>query len=245
MSNREEVLIIAHRGASADKPENTVDAFVEAGRQGADWVELDVRLTLDGELIVNHDAWYHDERTVWATPSPERPASVPDLATSLDACLDAGASGVNVELKNLPDDLGGDDVPWSLDPADALLDLLSSREAAGIEEQILVSSFDPPTIDRIREMGGPPTGQLLVELPAWPTVIESCVERGHTALHPWDPFVDRPVVEAAQEAGLALNVWTVDDPDRIRRLADMGAHGIITNVPARARAALQNPPDPA
>ena len=63
-------------------------------------------------------------------------------------------------------------------------------------------------------------------------------EAGAGALHPWDPLVDAAMVEHCHRLGLAVNVWTVDDPDRIRALAALGVDGIITNVPALARAAL-------
>ncbi|MGI9577604.1 MAG: glycerophosphodiester phosphodiesterase [Microthrixaceae bacterium] len=238
MSKREDVLIIAHRGASAECPENTVEAFAEAGKQRSDWVELDVRAARDGTLIVHHDAWYHDGRTVWATPSDERPESVPDLETALDACLVSAGMGVNVEIKNLPDDLGGDDVPWSLEVVDATCDLLESRRAAGVGQQILLTSFDRDSLDRVRTLDGPPSGQLVFDVPAWPEVFESCVERGHVAVNPWDPFVDEAFVEAAHSAGLEVNVWTVDEYQRVRDLAAMGVDGIITNVPAAARKAL-------
>lgn len=243
MTKREDVLIIAHRGASAEHPENTLEAFVEAGKQRSDWVELDVRMTLDGALIVHHDAWYHDRRTVWNTPSEQRPTAVPDLEAALDACLQTPGMGVNVEIKNVPDDLGGDDVPWALDVVDATCELLRSRAQSaaangGLPQEILVTSFDAESLDRVRELGGPPTGQLVFDLPAWPEVLDSCVERGHVAVNPWNPFVDAPFVEAAHMAGLAVNVWTVDEYDRVRHLAEMGVDGIITNVPAAARRAL-------
>ena len=233
MSEREDVLIIAHRGASAEHPENTVEAFVEAGNQGSDWVELDVRMALDGALIVHHDAWYHDVRTVWNTQSEQRPATVPDLEAALNACLETPGMGVNVEIKNVPGDLGGDKVPWSLDVVDATCALLRSRRVRGVDQEILVTSFDVESLDRVRELGGPPTGQLVFDLPVWPDVLDSCRERGHIAVNPWDPFVD-----AAHEAGLAVNVWTVDEYNRVRDLAEMGVDGIITNVPAAARRAL-------
>ncbi|MEC7778667.1 MAG: glycerophosphodiester phosphodiesterase, partial [Actinomycetota bacterium] len=51
-------LVVAHRGASLDRRENTVEAFEEAETQGADWVELDVRLSADGVLVVHHDAHF-------------------------------------------------------------------------------------------------------------------------------------------------------------------------------------------
>jgi glycerophosphoryl diester phosphodiesterase len=77
-------LVIAHRGASAHAPENTVQAFVLAGELGADWVELDVH-EVDGVLVVSHDL-----------PAP---TGAPTLAEALAAC---GALGVNVEVKDAP-----------------------------------------------------------------------------------------------------------------------------------------------
>ena len=54
---------------------------------------------------------------------------------------------------------------------------------------------------------------------------------GHAAIHPWVPTVDRAAVDAAHAAGLAVNVWTCDDPDRMRELIGWGIDGICTNVP--------------
>ena len=61
---------------------------------------------------------------------------------------------------------------------------------------------------------------------------------GHAALHPYDATVTAELVSACHEAGLLVNVWTVDDPARIRELADIGVDGIVTNVPDVARHAL-------
>jgi glycerophosphoryl diester phosphodiesterase len=58
---------------------------------------------------------------------------------------------------------------------------------------------------------------------------------GHVALHPWDYLVDDALLEAAREQGLEVNVWTVDDPDRMAQLVAMGVHGLCTNVPDVAR----------
>ena len=56
MNFQKRPLVIAHRGASADFPENSLDAFTGALQQGADWIELDVRRSKDGVLVVHHDA---------------------------------------------------------------------------------------------------------------------------------------------------------------------------------------------
>src|SRR4029078_7765283 len=93
--------IIAHRGASADYPENTVEAFRAAGPLGANWVELDVRRTADGAPAVHHDAQLRAGRAIVGAAAADLPESVPSLAQALDACRPLG---VNVEIKNSPHD---------------------------------------------------------------------------------------------------------------------------------------------
>src|SRR4051812_14055963 len=90
-------LVIGHRGASAARPENTVEAFRHAAELGADWVELDVRRTADGALVVHHDAELPDGRLIVALDAGELPPSVASLDQAMTAC--AGL-GVNVEIKN-------------------------------------------------------------------------------------------------------------------------------------------------
>ena len=69
-------------------------------------------------------------------------------------------------------------------------------------------------------------------------MVAAVAERGHRALHPHHAFVDADLVAAAHRAGVELNTWTVDEPDRIRWLADAGVDAVITNAPADALAAL-------
>lgn len=161
----------------------------------------------------------------------------------MDICLEAAsigevAMGVNVEIKNTPGDLGGDEVPRSLEVADAVVELLAARAHRGVDQRILISSFDPETIDRVRDIDGPPTAQLVLDVSSWPDVIASTAGRGHGFVHPWDPFVDEAFIESSHEAGLRVNTWTVDERARIAALAAMGVDGVVTNVPAAARAAI-------
>src|SRR5512144_2235693 len=95
--------VIAHRGASRAAPENTVAAFRRAAELAAEMVELDVRRSADGRLVVHHDAHLADGRAVAATRADELPAAVPDLAAALDACV---GMAVNIEIKNDPDEPG-------------------------------------------------------------------------------------------------------------------------------------------
>ncbi len=226
--------IVAHRGASAAHPENTLEAFVGALAEGANWVELDVRLSGDGQLVVHHDAWYSSGLGIATSSADVRPASVPLLAEALDACA---GMGVNVEIKNSPGDLGDDDVPHDLAVAERVVSLVTQR---GPGQPIQVSSFDEPTLARVKELAPElPTAQLLFDLHADPRAVERAAAAGHDAINPWDPFVDEALIARCDALGLEVNPWTVDDPDRIRTLAALGVTGIITNTPAAARAALQ------
>ena len=226
-------LVIGHRGASADFPENTAAAFRGAAEQGADWVELDVRVNRLGELVVHHDPDFGDGRSVWSTTLADAPAGTLDLEQALNACA---PMGVNVEIKNSPGDLS--DAPYALEVVDLVLDLLGRRQEAGILEQVLVSSFDLPTLDRVRTLSPvPPTGYLVMD-PATADAVAVAAGNGHTAIHPWDPGVTEELMEQCRSAGLLCNTWTVDQPDRIAALAALGVDGIVTNTPAAALAAL-------
>lgn len=223
-------LIVGHRGASRDHPENTLDAFRGASTQLADGVELDVRSTADGVLAVCHDPRLTDGRVIAELDAASLPASMPTLA---DAIGVSTPMLVNVEIKH------GDHEPgFSEDRrlADAVMSAIAELEAV---PPILVSSFDLATIDRVRVIAAHvPTGYLVLSAIDPIDAIAVCAERGHVAIHPNDWFVDEALIGRAHDAGVAVNVWTVDDPDRIRVLASWGVDAIITNTPALARAAL-------
>jgi glycerophosphoryl diester phosphodiesterase len=227
MSNSARPLIYAHRGASADHPENTLAAFAGAREQGSDWVELDVHLSADGALVVHHDFEYADGRAVVGTTAEDRPATVPLLAEVLDECA---GMGVNIEIKvDRPDTA----------LAECVVALVQERRAAGIDQPISVSSFDEATLDLVRAADPDiDIAQLLFDLSADPDAIERAAQRGAMAIHPWDPFVDAELLERCHRLGMQVNTWTVDDPERIVELAALGVDGIITNVPGVARGLL-------
>jgi glycerophosphoryl diester phosphodiesterase len=227
------MLVIAHRGASSQFAENTLDAFLGAVEQGADGVELDVRRTADGGLAVHHDEALGDGRLLVETDISDLPPSVMDLVGALDAC--APLAVVNIEIKNWPEDR-------DFDPderlAAAVVDLLARRGELG-EGRALVSSFHLPTIDRVHELApGLATGWLLGFVDAPHDLVAQAAERGHVAIHPHHAFVNEDLVRVAHDAGLAVNTWTCDEPERIRWLADQGVDAVITNEPATARRAL-------
>ena len=233
MSLHPRPLVIGHRGASAARPENTLEAFRHARHLGADWVELDVRRTADGALVVRHDAVFPDGRVLVELLAEDVPDSVPTLAEALVACE---GMGVNVEIKN---DRRDPDYDRADRVAEAVVDLLAVEADAGRVDlaQILVTSFNPATIGVVHERRPEiPTGLLAFDVADPEAVVAQAAAGGHVAVNPWDPFVDEHLMALAADAGLAVFPWTVDEPDRMRRLVALGVAGIITNVPDVARA---------
>lgn len=222
------VRVIAHRGASAAAPENTVEAFRLARELGADWVELDARRTADGRVVVHHDAHLADGRAIFKTNRSDLPDSVVELSEALDAC--AGMA-VNIEIKNHPIDV---DFDASEAVAQQVVEEVQGRDC---RDDVIVSCFHLPTIDRIRALDqGIPTAFLHhVYEGTLEDMIAGVASGGHQALHPWDGLVDGQYMTLARQHGLQVNVWTVDDPVRMQQLVELGVDGICTNVPDVAR----------
>jgi glycerophosphoryl diester phosphodiesterase len=223
--------VIAHRGASRLAPENTLTAFEMAVIAGADGVELDVRRSCDGVLIVHHDARVSDGRVIVDTPWRELPPSVPTLGEALDAC--AGL-WVDIEIKN-------DEHDPDFDPLDLVaVEVLATLAERGPGRRLL-SSFRLATIDRCRLLDpGVPTAWLTMEL--GPRTVDLLAARGHTAVHPWEPSLTAEQIERCHEAGILVNAWTCNDPLRFVALALAGVDGIVTDAPDVMRAALDGSP---
>ena len=222
-----------HGGASVACRMNSVDAFAEARRQGAVGTELDVRRSRDGAMVVHHDAELPDGRRIMDVLGREIPDEIPLLGAALDAC--AGLDVVNVEIKNAEVDVDFD--PDQL-LASAVVDLVHERPAGG--PTILVSCFSLGAIERVKALdAGIATGYLASATWDQRKSLQRAVDGGHDAFHPYHLVVNPELVVAAHDAGLTVNTWTADDPDRIRWLAhECGVDAIITNVPDVAVEAL-------
>jgi len=213
--------VIAHRGASKAARENTLAAFGLAGQLGADAVELDVRRTADGVLVVHHDPRVVGGRVIATTPQAELPDHVPTLAAALDACA---GMWVNVEIKNDP---GEPDFDQSESIADETIAHLVARAEDG---RWVISCFRMETIDRCHALAPQiRTAWLCEAVPAG--VVDLLVSKGHSALHPKVQLLELLTIEACHEAGLQVNTWTCDDPARMAELVRWGIDGICTNVP--------------
>jgi glycerophosphoryl diester phosphodiesterase len=227
--------VIAHRGASRAETENTIAAFRRAVHMGAQSAELDVRRTLDGVLVVHHNPALDDGRVLAAMAF----ADLPDHVCTLDEALDACAPmWVNVEIKNDPSEPDFD-VTESI--ADDTIACLVDRPEG--DSRWLISSFRRETIDRCRELRPTiPTAWLTLGVRDEDRVacINSLSTGGHVAIHPWFGHVSADMIADFHAAGLSVNTWTCDDPERMRELIDWGIDGICTNVPDVALAVIES-----
>lgn len=221
--------VIAHRGASRAERENTVEAFRRAAEMGADAVELDVRRSADGVLVVHHDAHLADGRAIPDLAAADLPDRLPTLDQALDACA---GMWVNVEIKHMPGEPGFD---HDRTLAAQVVELLRAR--GDDPDRWVISSFDLRTVERVRQLW-PELPTAWLTLGATPEQIRDLAAAGHRALHPEVSQVSEAMIAACHEHGLALNTWTCDDPARMVELAGWGIDGICTNVPDEALTAL-------
>lgn len=204
---------------------------------GADAVELDVRRTADGRPVVHHDAVVPGLGPIFSITAADlrrRAPWIPNLEEALAAC--AGL-WVDVEVKNSPAD-----PDW--DPADALAEEVVQRLSADDwRGKVLLSSFNEATLARARALAPAlPTGLLADRLVPLAEAIRATAQRGHRVLLPHAATLagtaGPDALGIAREAGLLVVAWTVDDPAEVRRLADTGIDGVITNRPDAALSAL-------
>ena len=220
--------VFAHRGCTEGFTENTIDAFVEARRLGADGVELDVRLTADGALAIHHDAEIPALGPIAELEVADLPAHVPLLADVLAVC---DGMVVNIEIKNAPQDPG-----W--DTAEAVAALTAAAiEEAGWTRRVLVSSFQVATLRAVQAADGRLALGALWGFGTEPEpALVDAAEAGFAAVHPFVAFVDSALVERAHAMGLAVNVWTVNTPEDQRAMVAARVDTIITDRLAEALA---------
>ena len=237
------LLIWAHRGASAHAPENTLIAFQEAKRQGADGIELDVHPTRDGRLVVIHDATVQrttqgfghvadltlaELRTLDAGYkfSPRFSGEgIPTLQEALDFSRGANLL-VNIEIKT------GQAAYAGIEQAV----LRAVRETAMIAD-VVVSSFQPDVLTRMKVLD-PSVETALLTGDLQGTSPQQAKAVGANAIHPSFRSVSPPFLHHALRLGLVVRPYTVNDERTMQRLAAWGVQGIITDDPLKARRSL-------
>ncbi|WNZ13081.1 glycerophosphodiester phosphodiesterase [Streptomyces sp. 11x1] len=224
-------IAFAHRGGAADGLENTTAQFRRAVESGYRYIETDVHATLDGKLVAFHDSTL-DRMTDGA-------GRIADLSwREIGSARVAGVEPVPLFeelLEEFPE------VRWNVDvkAEPALHPLLNLIARTAAWDRVCVGSFSESRVARAQRLAGPrlatsygTSGVLGLRLRSWgvpATVRRSAVAAQVPESHAGVPVVDHRFVRAAHARGLRVHVWTVNEPQRMHRLLDLGVDGIMTD----------------
>jgi glycerophosphoryl diester phosphodiesterase len=236
------MLVFGHRGASAYAPMNTLPAFELAVKQKADGIELDVQLSKDGQLIILHDftvdhstdgRGYARDKTLAELRELDagikfgeqyRGTRIPTLEEVFEAV--GHKLFINVEIKSITEDTDGVE--------QVTADCITRH---GMEKRVIVSSFNPLTLERFRAiLPDVPIGYLYspVEQP----FADRIDVLPHEARHPYHEMIDEAYMQWARQNRYFINTWTVNDPARTRELRALGVNAVITDKPDVMREVL-------
>lgn len=228
------VEIIAHRGAAAARPENTLAAVEKALEDRADWIEIDVQETADGEVVVTHDSDFMKQAGV---PLKVWEATLDDLAKiDIGSWFDPAFADARVPtLRDVLETAKG--------RGRVLIELKYYGHDDRLEERVVQIVEDTGMTDDVMIMSLKRAGVAKMQAlrPDWPMGILAARAIGDlTALDAAFLAVNTGQVSGnllrrAQAAGKKVYVWTVDDPRAMSRMISMGVDGLITNEPALAR----------
>jgi glycerophosphoryl diester phosphodiesterase len=231
------VLVFAHRGASASRPENTLTSFRRAEEEYADFVELDVQESADGVVLVAHDRDLmkvaRSPLQIWSSPAQQlrevdigsyfsaefKDERVPTLAEALKVCK--GVCRMNIELK---------DYGKSQHLEKRVVELV---ETAGMQNDIVTMSLNHRMVENMKRLR-----------PNWTAGLLAAKAIGEPSRLPFDflavesRMATRAFIRTAHAAHKPVYVWTVNDPQRMVRMIGLGADGLITDRPALAREVL-------
>ncbi|WP_165698621.1 glycerophosphodiester phosphodiesterase [Bremerella volcania] len=247
-------MIVAHRGASFDAPENTLAAFQEAWKQKADAIEGDFYLTKDGHIVCMHDKT--TERTTAGTAKLNPAESTLEQLRDLDVgswkhekyageripLLEEVLATVPQTGKILVEIKCG---PEIIEPLRVVLEKSTLRP-----EQIVIICFDEGVVKQAREKMPQFKANWLTSYkqnestgkwsPDLGKVLESLGKTGATGLGTQgrDEVVTAEFVREIRKAGIECHVWTINEPSQAKRYAELGFDSITTDKPAEIRKAL-------
>jgi glycerophosphoryl diester phosphodiesterase len=238
--------IQAHRGASAYRPENTLESFSLALEQGADGIELDVHLTKDGHIVVAHDerlervsngAGLINDHTLAELKTlnfnklfPSFPACAIPTLDEIYCLLKDTAANVNVELKTT-------ELPYPGLPEK----LICKEREYSMSGRVIYSSFNHYSLAEIKRIEPSAQIGLLYAM----GMVDPWVYANYVsayAIHPHYAVIAAlpETVLRCHENGVAVNVWTVDDSNALGYMFKCGVDAVITNKPDIAVACREN-----
>jgi glycerophosphoryl diester phosphodiesterase len=234
----DKTVIMAHRGSPHLAPENTMASIQQAIADGADWVEIDVQETADGEVVVMHDSDFMKlagvNLKIWDATMADvekidignqfdekfKDTRVPKLSDVLAECR--GKVGVNIELKYY-----GHDEQLEQRVIDVV-------EAQGMASEIALMSLNFDAVKKVR-----------ILRPNWKVGLLMSVSAGRVYNMDVDfiavnaAFVERSFIRSAHAVGKDVYVWTVNDAPTMSIMMSLGVDGLLTDRPALARSVLE------
>ncbi len=228
--------VFAHRGFSGLYPENTMLAFRKAEEVGSDGVELDVHLSKDGKLVIIHDEallrttglpGIVSDYTLFEltkikaskTKDDKFEAFIPSFEEYCDFASHSSMV-TNIEIKT--------NRTWY---KDIELKLWEMIKAFHLEEKVLFSSFNWLSCAKIKKLAPEVPCALLYENQNVRHLAYQAKDSGYSFLHPDFLLLDDECVAECKESGVGLNVWTINDEERMQKLIDWDVEGVISNFP--------------
>ncbi len=246
-----DIMIIAHRGANRDAPQNTMPAFVKACELSADGIETDVHMTKDGHIVLCHN--YTVDKTSDGTGkiadymlnqllnldfgsyffSEFENVRIPTIDDFFIYLKNKAISIINVEIKS--------DKSKNRELVRKTLD---AAKKYGLVDKLLISSFDGGVLKEVKAQNERcKTGLLYPQVSKFisdkflPPLFYA--KKIHAdAIHPHKGYVDKLLVHEAHRLGLKVNVWTVNSMKKAAELVKIGVDGIITDCPFEIRAVV-------
>ena len=225
-------IVYAHRGASAELPENTLAAFARALEVGADAIETDAHMTRDGRIVLSHD-----------------PHSIPSLSLEQVRAWKSDVATLDEALERFPDVLFNVDAKQT--EPDMIPALLRCIRAARATDRVRIASFSTRNLERTRALGYEgETGMSAKEIARVMFLPRAALRwirvPGHAAQVPRRAygvrFDTQGAIDRLHAVGLRVDFWTINDADEARRLFALGADGVMTDDPRGLCAALRRGP---
>lgn len=276
ISRNESPEVHGHRGCRGLLPENTVPAFLKGAELGVDWLELDVVISADDQVIVSHEPWMshvictdangntiteENERAfnLYRMTAAEirafdcgglehprfpkqqqRRAYKPTLREVVEAVEEAvlmsgGQPGFNIEIKSDPA-LYGTHQPKPMEFARLVL---ATIDSLGIADRCIIQSFDPAALMAAHVIAPDITYALLVENTDGLDVNLQRLTFTPAIYSPHFAMADEALRDKLRQHGMQLVVWTVNEPEDIRRMIALGVDGIISDYPDRVMGLLE------
>lgn len=236
IAQNNQVTIMAHRGASGIAPENTLSAIKEAINLNADYAELDVQETADGEIILLHDNGLKRttglDKNIWITNYDEikfldagswfsekyKGEPIPKFKDVID--LVRGKLKLNIELKT-----NGHEKQL----ADRVVKIVKDKN---VSKECFFTSFDYAQIKRVKEIDSTlKVGLIFKKMPDTTDVFKLKIE----ALSVHYSLIDQSFILKASESDKEIFVWTVNDENEMKKFVELNVKGIITNYPDKLK----------